>query len=348
MIIAFGENSLDKLEELLLSKYLLAKYFILVDTNTSEHCLPHLLETCESLQEAEILEIPDGEDSKCLEIVQQLWGGLLDSEADRESVLLNLGGGVVTDIGGFVAATFKRGIDFINIPTSLLGMTDAAYGGKTGINFHQLKNQIGTFTHPVGIFYDTVFLETLPNDHLRSGTAEMLKHGLIADAALYHQLKAATAGFAHDFDALLEKSLHIKMAIVEEDQNEKHVRKKLNFGHTFGHAFESFCAENGHHIHHGDAVAAGMIAESYLSAKKANLPALELEDISHFLTMSFPKVPFEKEDIPTLLQYMNHDKKMKYEQLQLPLLKAIGSCEIFDSVEVSELSEAFLYYLDSK
>jgi 3-dehydroquinate synthase len=277
-----------------------------------------------------------------------LWGGLLDSEADRESVLLNLGGGVVTDIGGFVAATFKRGIDFINIPTSLLGMTDAAYGGKTGINFQQLKNQIGTFTHPVGIFYDTAFLETLPNDHLRSGTAEMLKHGLIADASLYQQLKAATAGFAHDFDALLEKSLRIKMTIVAEDENEKHIRKKLNFGHTFGHAFESFCADNDDPIRHGDAVAAGMICESYLSAKKAQLSALELEDISHFLSMNFPKVSFGMEDIPTLLQYMNHDKKMKYEQLQLPLLKAIGSCEIFDSVEVAELSEAFLYYLDSK
>lgn len=234
-----------------------SKIFILVDENTHEQCLPFLLGNLEITSPFEILEVAAGEEMKTLETAAMLWEIFLEFQADRRALLLNLGGGVVTDLGGFVASVFKRGLDFINVPTSLLGMVDAAVGGKTGVDFHHIKNVLGTFTLPLGVYLYPEFLKTLPHPELISGLGEMMKHALIADAALWQELVSLSEFSAETLAPRVMRSVKIKEEIVKTDPLEKSIRRNLNFGHTLGHAIESHLLQAGTPLPHGVAVAWG-------------------------------------------------------------------------------------------
>jgi 3-dehydroquinate synthase len=235
----FNENGLNYLNEILIpSNY--SKIIVLVDENTNNYCLPNFLPRLPTEVEIEIIEIEAGEEMKNVATCLELWQTLMDLGADRKSIILNLGGGVVTDLGGFVACTFKRGIDFIHIPTTLLAMVDAAIGGKNGVDLGQLKNQIGVIKEPKAVVIDTIFLTTLPPREMRSGLAEMLKHGLIYDKNYWDEIKNVSNLNTDDLDRLIYQSVQIKNKIVSQDLTEKGIRKSLNFGHTLGHAIESY------------------------------------------------------------------------------------------------------------
>lgn len=250
-----GNGSLAQLERDLCQKDYSRK-FILVDENTISHCLPVLMMNVPSLARAEVIEIESGEKNKNIDIAIRLWEVLTELQADRRSVLLNLGGGVIGDIGGFVASTFKRGIDFLNVPTSLLAQVDASVGGKVGIDLNGLKNQIGVFKNPASVYIYPDFLKTLPKREVLAGFAEMLKHGLVLDEGHFYELKAFDLSRIDHLEALIMRSVHLKNEIVLDDPKEKNQRKLLNFGHTIGHALETYALENmTFSLPHGEAVA---------------------------------------------------------------------------------------------
>lgn len=303
-----------------------SKIFILVDENTHEYCLPVLLGNLETDLAFEILEIEAGEEMKNIQTANQLWEILTEMKADRKALVINLGGGVITDMGGFVASTYKRGIRFINIPTTLLSMCDASIGGKTGIDLMHYKNMVGTFTFPEQIFVYPEFLDTLPFKELRSGFAEMLKHGLIADKTHWDNLiKIHTL----DTEALIphiQASMDIKQDVVEKDFHEKNIRKILNFGHTIGHAIESLCLEQGNPVLHGEAVAAGMICEAHLAHLENLISKEDARIIIENIQRYYPYLDitdFKDEDIFALLL---NDKKNADSKINFSLLSDIGSC----------------------
>lgn len=264
--IHFGQKAYAELQHYLESNTL-SKVFILVDSNTHIVCLAKFLSHVEFYSPIEIIEIPAGESHKNINTCMQVWRSLRDLSADRKSLVINLGGGVVTDLGGFVASTFKRGIEFINVPTTLLAMVDASVGGKTGVDLDLSKNQIGTISFAKMVLIDPLFLDSLPAHEMRSGLAEMLKHGLIFDRNYWNHLKDLKALKLSDLDQLIHHSVKLKHSIVSKDPNEMGERKFLNFGHTLGHAIESYCLENQKQnaLLHGEAIAIGMILESYIS-----------------------------------------------------------------------------------
>lgn len=321
-----------------------SKLFILVDENTNEHCLPVFFPNLALEIPFEIIEIESGEAMKNSTTCVELWSVLTELGCDRKSCLINLGGGVVTDIGGFVASTFKRGIDFINIPTTLLAMVDASIGGKTGIDLGNLKNQIGTFCNPSFLLIDSSFLGTLPQREMRSGLAEMLKHGLIANKSYWENfLDLSKVDFA-DFDQLIHQSINIKNTIVAEDPKENGLRKALNFGHTLGHAIESFYLNSESELLHGEAVAVGMVLESFLSYKLNLLSEKELAEITNTIFSIFGKITFAENDSAEIMKLLIHDKKNAYGKLQFSLLNNIGNTKI--NVEVTDdlIKESFDYY----
>ena len=300
------------------------KFFILVDENTHQHCIPQLITNVEALTEADIIEIESGEENKTIEICTQLWEGLTESGADRKSVMVNLGGGVITDMGGFVSATFKRGIRFYNIPTTLLSQVDASTGSKTGVDLGGLKNQIGVFADPQAVFINPSFLKTLPQAQLQSGYGEILKHALIADIAYWNDIKDKHYTEVDDWTSLIIPSLKIKSGIVKKDPTEKGLRKLLNFGHTIGHALETFALENGHPLLHGQAVALGMLAEAWLSTQLTALPVDQFEEIKEVILFNFELYKPTEANFERLLELMGHDKKNVSGQVRLTLLSEIG------------------------
>ncbi|SFH87078.1 3-dehydroquinate synthase [Halpernia frigidisoli] len=311
-----------------------SQLIILADENTHEYCLPQLLVNLETEIPFEIIEIEAGEDLKTIETATHLWEILAEFKTDRNALVINLGGGVITDVGGFVASTYKRGIKFINIPTTLLGMCDASIGGKTGIDHAFLKNIIGTFSQPEKIFFYPKFLKTLPFEELRSGFAEMLKHGLIADEKHWKDLISVTELSADHLEMHINKSMQIKQNVVDIDFKEQNVRKTLNFGHTFGHAFESLFLKKENAIPHGEAVAMGMICETYLSFLQKYISAETSDQIIAALQFYFPYQDishFSNEEI-TLL--MLNDKKNDSGKIKFSLLETVGKGN-FD-IEVSE------------
>ena len=247
-----------------------SKIFIIVDENTNNHCLPKVLPMIETEVAIEIIELESGEENKIIETCVLVWNVLIELGADRKSLVINLGGGVITDMGAFIASTFKRGISFVNIPTTLLAMVDASVGGKNGVDLGGLKNQIGTITNPGLVIIDSEFLDTLPQNQMRSGLAEMLKHGLMANKQHWEKLKNLNIIDFADFDSLISESISIKNTIVIEDPKEDGIRKALNFGHTLGHAIETYFLENSDKktLLHGEAIAAGIIMESFISLEK--------------------------------------------------------------------------------
>jgi 3-dehydroquinate synthase len=343
--IHFNENGYEALNSFLSeSKY--SNIFIIVDNNTEEFCLSKFLPYLETNLTIEIVEFEAGEPNKNIETCVQLWNVLTELGADRKSLIINLGGGVVTDLGGFVASTFKRGVDFIHIPTTLLSMVDASVGGKTGVDLGNLKNQIGVINVPKMVLIDTQYLNTLSKSEMRSGLAEMLKHGLIYDAAYWEKFLDLKAIDFADFDELIYRSVEIKNEIVTEDPTEKNIRKALNFGHTLGHAIESYFLENKNKttLLHGEAIAIGMILESYISLEKGLLTSKEYHVIKSTIKAIYDAVVFEENDIAPILELLIHDKKNEYGNIQFALIDGIGKIKINQSVENNLILKAFQDY----
>ena len=320
--------------------------FIIVDSNTNEFCLPHFLPFLETELTIEIIEFENGEINKNIETCIQIWNVLTELGADRKSLVLNLGGGVVTDLGGFVASTFKRGIDFIHIPTTLLSMVDASVGGKNGVDLGNLKNQIGVINTPIMVLIDTQYLETVPQNEMRSGLAEMLKHGLIYDKKYWEQFLDLKAIDFADFDSLIYRSVEIKNEIVIQDPTEKNIRKSLNFGHTLGHAIESYFLENKNKttLLHGEAIAVGMILESYIALKMELINQDEYSQIKSSLKSIYDDIVFNENDIEPIMELLIHDKKNEYGNIQFALIEGIGKIKINQSVENELILNAFEDY----
>ncbi len=321
--------------------------FILVDTNTHNFCLPNFLAQLESGNIiVEVMEMPEGEDHKTIDICTGVWEALSEYNADRKSLLINLGGGVVTDLGGFVASTYMRGMDYINIPTSLLAMVDASVGGKTGVDLGVLKNQIGIVSEASMVLIDTSFLETLPPNQMVSGYAEMLKHGLIYDKNYWKSLIDFENLDISELDGLIYDSVIIKNKVVTEDPKEQGLRKILNFGHTLGHAIESYFLGNADKtpLLHGEAIAIGMILESYISNKSESLSDDELKEITEGILKTFSKVEIDKNDQKIIIDLLKHDKKNSHGIVKFVLLEAIGEPKIDCQVTNELITEAFTYY----
>lgn len=320
--------------------------FIIVDTHSNEFCLPNFLSNLATEITIEIVEFDSGESSKNIETCVEIWKVLTELGADRKSLIINVGGGVVTDLGGFVASTFKRGIDFINVPTTLLAMVDASVGGKNGVDLGNLKNQIGVINVPKMVLIDTSYLETLPQNEMRSGLAEMLKHGLIYDKNYWEQfLDLNSIDFA-DFDDLILKSIEIKNNIVLQDPTENGIRKALNFGHTLGHAIEGYFLESESKatLLHGEAIAAGMILEAHISMAKNLISPYEYSQIKSGIKNIFDDIFFEENDLSPILDLLIHDKKNEYGSIQFALLDGIGNIKINQTVDNELIENAFKDY----
>ena len=319
-----------------------SKIFVLVDTNTEEFCLKKFMDIID-FDTNEVLKINAGEEYKTIDTCVQVWQQLSDLGADRKSLLLNLGGGVVTDLGGFVASTFKRGIDFINIPTTLLAMVDASIGGKTGVDFGTLKNQIGVINQPKMVLIFPDFLDSLDQRQVISGFAEMLKHGLISDTPYWDALVATSNYTTSNF---IQKSVAIKNNVVQQDPYEQNIRKTLNFGHTLGHAIESYFLENPNlkTLLHGEAIAIGMILEGYLSHELTGLSKVSLNEIKKAFLDNFEKVEFSEKDIHKITDLMKHDKKNTHGDINFVLLQEIGTTVIDQKVPIELITKSFTYY----
>lgn len=323
-----------------------SKIFVLVDENTKRDCLHDFRNRVLEDRHFETLEVPSGEKNKTVATCIRLWEELSQRDADRKSLLINLGGGVITDMGGFVACTFKRGIAFINVPTTLLSMVDASVGGKTGVDLGSLKNQVGVIQAPKMVLVISNFLKTLNERQLQSGFAEMLKHGLIRDASYWEALKKVS-GF-QNIDRLIYDSVTLKNEVVEEDPTEQHRRKILNFGHTLGHAIESYflVSTSRETLLHGEAIAIGMILEGYLSSEVTGLPKSELEDIKSTFLKRYPKTEFSKDDIEAILSLLKFDKKNSHGNINFVLLESIGHPVIDVKIPLELFQRAFAYYAE--
>ena len=326
----------DKLKNLIGNS---SQFFILTDENVAPFWLPET-EYWLGCENAVEIVIKSGEKHKTLQTIQHIWKTLMRHHADRNALLINIGGGVITDLGGFAASTYKRGIKFINVPTTLLGMVDAAIGGKTGIDFGGAKNQIGTFAEPMAVITDPVYLETLDEREIRSGLAEMLKYGFIADPELLH-------ADAENYVPYIKRCGEIKREIVKKDPTEKGLRKILNFGHTLGHAIESHCLTTDYPLLHGEAVALGMAAALCISVKQCDLDASVLKNFENQLPMLLSECPIQlsEADIEPIMDYLAFDKKNKGEKPQFVLLESVGKPVWDVEVEPVLVSEALSYLL---
>lgn len=316
--------------------------WILCDRNTRRHCLPILKEVLPF--PAEVLEIPVGEAGKNLGTCEKIWKKWTAAKVDRQALVLMLGGGVVCDLGAFSASVFKRGIRYALIPTSLLAMTDASLGGKTGIDFEDFKNQIGTFSKPEEVFIYPPFLKTLPELELRSGFAEVMKHLLISDAAGWNKARKRDLD-QQDFSEVIAQSLLVKQGIVNEDPTEKGIRRKLNAGHTLGHALETLFLKKGKALPHGYAVAAGLIMESRIAVERGLMSDIELIQLEEFVFPVFGQILLEKKEINPLIRLCLQDKKNQAGEVRLSLIGPVGSCSTEVVVSEAELRMAIRYYV---
>jgi 3-dehydroquinate synthase len=322
-----------------------SKIFVLVDSETKKHCLPLFIKKT-SIKNVEIITIPDGEMYKTIETCLFVWEALSKKGADRQSLLINLGGGVVTDLGGFVASTYQRGISFVNIPTSLLAMVDASVGGKNGVDLGTLKNQIGIIKDPNAVIIDYNFLKTLPNAHIKSGKAEMIKHGLITSEEYLEKTWGFAIEHKSEAEELIWDSIQIKNEVVTKDPTEKGLRKTLNYGHTLGHAIESYCLEHPKKptLLHGEAIAIGLLLETYISSEIFGFPKEKLNEITEKILELFPKVSFSDDDIDEIIKLLIFDKKNSHGIIQFVLLKDIGESKTNCVVSNDEIKKAFKFY----
>ena len=340
--IEIGSILESSFQDLLIHKYSNAKKIIIVDENTHDNCLEYLLTSFETLKEAEVMLLPAGEENKVLEVCFQVWEALTEYQIGRNDLIINLGGGVVTDMGGFIASIFKRGVDFVHIPTSLVGMVDASIGGKNGVDLGSFKNQLGVFSHPKYIFIDPIFLATLPADEWMNGYAEMLKHSLITDRKKYNKLKQINSGIELKNLELISDSVHIKFDIVEADPLENGLRKTLNFGHTIGHALEGFFLEF-EPISHGHAVALGMISESYISMQQGKMSNEDYYDIELTLLEKFSVPKMEENYFQEIAELTRNDKKNKESKILCSFVTEIGKCEFNCEVSLEEIIDSLKY-----
>jgi len=313
---------------------------VLVDENTRKKCLP-LIEN--SLPKFEVIQIQSGESNKTLTTCEIIWGSLSEKHFDRKSLLINLGGGVICDIGGFVASTYKRGIAFLNIPTSLLAQADASIGGKTGIDFQGFKNQIGTFNDALGIIIHTLFLKTLPDREIKAGFAEIIKHGLIADKNFFEKLGNIILS-DYSWDESIMNSIRIKHNIVSQDRFEAGIRKALNFGHTIGHAIESYFLNTHTPLLHGEAIAIGMVCEAFLSKEQAGLKEEELQHIVSVISRFFEKRMIPEEGVETLLELLGQDKKNENGEIRVTLIPEIGKALVNQVMSLEEAKRSISYF----
>ncbi len=324
-----------------------SKTMVLVDENTRTHCLPVLKKYLPGI-DLQILEIQSGEIHKNIETCQLIWKQMMDWEADRKSLLINLGGGVIGDMGGFCAATFKRGIPFIQVPTTLLAQVDASIGGKLGIDFAYIKNSIGLFSDPGAVFIDPVFLETLSERQIRSGFAEIIKHSLIADEEQWKQISSITDLSTVDWGSILVPSLKIKQQIVEIDPFERNIRKALNFGHTVGHAIESYYLDAAEPLLHGEAIAAGMVVEAYLSKDLVGLSLEEVTAIGQFIQKIFGKIDIPKSSYEKLIHLMLNDKKNEGRAINFSCIQPIGKVQVNQEAAPELIIKALEFYRASR
>lgn len=320
------------------------KTFILVDEHTKELCLP-LIKSFHGLKKADVITLKASDLHKDLNSLSHVWTALQAYGATRHSLLINLGGGMITDLGGFAASTFKRGINFINIPTTLLAMVDASVGGKTGINFGGLKNEIGVFNDSSFVILNAQWLKTLDTENIRSGYAEMLKHGLIANETMWADLINFDLANPNldQLAPMLAKSVEIKENIVEQDPKEKNIRKALNLGHTFGHAFETWAMHRAP-ILHGYAVAYGLISELFIAATKRGFPTDKLRQTVRFIREYYGVLPITCDDYLELIEYMHHDKKNRNNEINVTLLTEIGNIHIDQIITEEEVKEALDFF----
>lgn len=324
---------------------------LVADTNTAQFVLPILVNDSKAVAGADVITLKSGDANKNLEQVAALWKRLSELEATRSTVVVNLGGGVVSDMGGFAAATFKRGMRCINVPTTLLAAVDASVGGKTGVNFNGMKNQIGAFHEPYAAVISTIFFNTLPQQEILSGYAEMLKHGLLENAATLGKLLAYSPVYPV-FDSagllpLLQDSVLVKTRIVDEDFTEKGLRKALNFGHTVGHAIEAFAFKHQSPVPHGYAVAWGMVAELVLSHMHLGFPSETLQKFAAYVLKNFGAFPLTCDDYAELIAIMRHDKKNSSpDSINFTLLKDVGEVEIDNTATPDEIKAALDIYRD--
>lgn len=338
--IYIGENSLDILQENV-AKTTYSRIVVLMDKNTHQECYPLIKD---KLPTHNLIIAFAGEEHKTLSTCEKIWEQLTINQCDRNTLLINLGGGVIGDMGGFVAGCYKRGIAFIQVPTTLLAQVDASVGSKVGIDFLHYKNQLGLFLNPQAVYIYPTFLKTLTPRHLLAGFAEVVKHYLIADKAGWEVFKHQEIADL-SFEEIIRHSVAIKSNIVEQDKYEKNIRKALNWGHTVGHAIESyFMGFDRDSVLHGEAVAVGMICEAFISWKKGLLSAENLEDISHYITHTFylPEVPcFTHKPVFDL---MAQDKKNLNAQILCTLLSEIGTPVVNQAIDYEEVVSSLAYY----
>lgn len=343
--VNFNEDAYQKLN-IYISDYKPSTIFILVDENTNNYCLPLLLPQLETEAEIEIIEIEAGEVNKNLDTCSGVWQALTELGADRKSLMINLGGGVITDLGGFVASTFKRGIAFVNIPTTLLSMVDASVGGKTGVDLGVLKNQIGLFSDPEMVLIDPRYLETISDRELRSGLAEIIKYGITYDINLWKEINNFKKLNISSISKLIHRSIEIKNEVVTKDPKEKGLRKILNFGHTLGHAIESYFleSEDKENLTHGEAIAIGMVTEAFISYKLLNFPVADLKVIKETILRIYEKAEIDVLDYEGIIELLIHDKKNVGGQVNFVLLTDFEKFKLDCKVEKELIIEALNYY----
>ena len=321
------------------------RIIVLVDENVQEHCLPVFQQQLPEIEIDGVICIESGEEKKILDQAKHIWNELTKMNVDKDALLINLGGGVVSDIGGFVAATFKRGMPFINFPTTLLGMVDAAIGGKTGVDFAGFKNQVGLFIDPVSVVIDPVFLKTLDEKQWQSGFAEVLKYGLIIDRDLWRMLLGKKIKEIDNWNSIISKAARDKIDIVKSDFLEKGIRKNLNYGHTIGHAFESYFLKKGCATTHGQAIAAGMICEAWLSQKVYEFDSDYLYEIVQMFDINFQRLEVNEDMLPILMDLMRQDKKVREGKLKFSLLKKIGKAIHHIEVNPELVVQSIKFYM---
>lgn len=342
-------NDVSSQLDALIEKYNPSKVFVLVDENTNKMVLPQLVAQSMAVANASVITIKAGDINKNIESLMHIWSSLVEGGATRKSMLINLGGGVVTDIGGFAGASFKRGIRFVNIPTTLLSAVDAAVGGKTGINFNGYKNEIGAFCEAEVVIISTRYFSTLSHEELLSGYAEMLKHGLISNAEIYNRLLARDVANidADSLLQLLQESVMVKKRIVEEDPTEKGIRRALNLGHTAGHAFESLALQRKSPIPHGYAVAWGLVVELVLSHMQLQFPSNELTRLATYIYDNYGAFNVTCDDYPALIEFMRHDKKNdSANEINFTMLKRVGDIHIDCVASEEDIKTALDIYRD--
>lgn len=320
--------------------------FVIVDENTENHCLPVLYKKVGLDIKWNVLQVPSGEKYKNITTCIRIWEELSERGADRNSLIINLGGGMVTDLGGFVASTFKRGLAFVNIPTTLLAMVDASIGGKNGIDFGLAKNQIGTIYLPKMVVIENSFLDTLPNRQLISGMAEMFKHGVIDSTESWEKIVSMDPTHKSEFEELIWESIEIKNKIVSLDPFETNLRKTLNYGHTLGHAIESHCLDNSERepLLHGEAIAIGMILATYISNQLLDFPEKRLTEVTTTVMSVFSKQIFTQNEIENIINLLVFDKKNRNGKVLFVLMQDIGRPETDCTVNNDLIYNAFEFY----